>query len=58
MSRRPGRIKAQIRVPFARPRNYDLIGDAKFAALRARVVGMLREEWAGAVVGHSTTEAT
>lgn len=47
MSRRPGRVKARIEVPFARPRDYALIGDPAFAALRARVVGMLREEWTG-----------
>ena len=57
MSRRPGRVKAQIGVPFARPRTYDLIGDPEFAALRARVVGMLREEWAGAVAGPNPAEA-
>lgn len=45
MSRRPGRVKARIEVPFLRPRGYELIGNAEFAALRARVVTMLREEW-------------
>jgi len=50
MSRRPGRVKARIPVPFARPRHYDLIGDASFAALRAQVTGMLREEWSAAAV--------
>ena len=45
MSRRPGRLKAKIDVPFPRPRGYQLIGDAKFAALRAKIVDMLREEW-------------
>ena len=45
MSRRPGRLKAKIEVPFPRPRGYQLIGDAAFAALRAQIVGMLREEW-------------
>ena len=45
MSRRPGRVKARIQVPFKRPRGYDLIGDPDFAALRASVVAMLREEW-------------
>jgi len=45
MSRRPGRVKELITVPFARPRSYDLISDPDFAELRARVVGMLRDEW-------------
>ena len=45
MSRRPGRLKAKIEVPFPRPRGYQLIGDAKFAALRSQIVDMLREEW-------------
>ena len=48
MSRRPGRLKAQIEVPFARPRSYGLIGNVDFAALRARIVEMLREEWTAA----------
>lgn len=48
MSRRPGRLKAQIKVPFARPRSYGLIGEADFAALRASIVEMLREEWTAA----------
>jgi NitT/TauT family transport system ATP-binding protein len=48
MTRRPGRIKARIDVPFERPRSYELIGNARFAALRAEVVGMLRDEWAAA----------
>lgn len=58
MSRRPGRITAQIPVPFARPRNYDLIGDPEFAALRARIVGMLREEWAGTAADVGRTVAS
>ncbi|HEX5612976.1 MAG TPA: ABC transporter ATP-binding protein [Burkholderiales bacterium] len=45
MSRRPGRLKAKIQVPFPRPRGYELIGDPGFAALRSKVVSMLREEW-------------
>jgi NitT/TauT family transport system ATP-binding protein len=47
MTRRPGRIRQRIDVPFERPRSYALIGDAHFAALRAEVVGMLRDEWTG-----------
>lgn len=49
MSRRPGRVKARISVPFPRPRHYDLIGEASFASLRAQVTGMLREEWSTTV---------
>ena len=45
MSRRPGRLKAKIDVPFSRPRGYQLIGDPKFASLRSQIVDMLREEW-------------
>lgn len=59
MSRRPGRVKARIPVPFERPRHYDLIGDARFAALRAEVTGMLREEWsAGAIPAAGATAAS
>ncbi|MBU6223506.1 MAG: ABC transporter ATP-binding protein [Burkholderiales bacterium] len=45
MTRRPGRIKERIDVPFNRPRSYALIGDPEFASLRARIVGILRNEW-------------
>lgn len=45
MTRRPGRVKERIQVPFSRPRSYELIGDPNFAALRARIVSSLRDEW-------------
>lgn len=48
MTRRPGRIRARVAVPFPRPRAYELIGDPAFAALRAEIVGMLRDEWSTA----------
>ena len=57
MSRRPGRLKAKIRVPFDRPRSYELIGNPEFATMRAGIVGMLREEWTGAA-GQSTVATT
>ena len=57
MSRRPGRVKAKIRVPFDRPRSYELIGNPEFATMRAGIVGMLREEWTGAA-GQGTVATT
>ena len=45
MTRRPGRIKERLEVPFSRPRSYELIGNPDFAALRARIVSSLRDEW-------------
>jgi NitT/TauT family transport system ATP-binding protein len=57
MSRRPGRVKAEIAVPFPRPRDYALIGEPHFAALRAQIVGMLREEWSGTGAGATAAPA-
>ncbi|MER2599923.1 MAG: ABC transporter ATP-binding protein [Caldilineales bacterium] len=37
MSRRPGRIMAQIRVPLAHPRTLDLMGSPEFAAVTQQV---------------------
>jgi NitT/TauT family transport system ATP-binding protein len=49
MSRRPGRLKADIRVPFARPRAvFDLKGDAEFGRLGREIWTQLREEVRGA----------
>ena len=45
MTRRPGRIKERLEVPFSLPRSYELIGNPDFAALRARIVSSLRDEW-------------
>lgn len=43
MSRRPGRIAADIRVPFPYPRTAELRGTAEFARLTAEVSAKLRE---------------
>jgi NitT/TauT family transport system ATP-binding protein len=43
MSRRPGRIQAEITVPFARPRRFDLIGLPEFGQMRTKLVGLLRD---------------
>ena len=48
MSKRPGRLKADIRVPFARPRAvFDLKGDAEFGRLGREIWTRLREEVRG-----------
>jgi NitT/TauT family transport system ATP-binding protein len=48
MSRRPGRLKADIHVPFARPRAvFDLKGDAEFGRLGREIWTQLREEVRG-----------
>lgn len=44
MTARPGRIKAEISVPLARPRSYDVQTSPEFIALRRHIVELLREE--------------
>jgi NitT/TauT family transport system ATP-binding protein len=45
MSHRPGRIKAEIPVPFAKPRRYEITAEPAFGGLKAAVIAMLRNEW-------------
>ena len=44
MTARPGRIKACLEVPFARPRDLELIADPAFVALKQQLVRLLRDE--------------
>lgn len=44
MTARPGRIKAEIRVPLPRPRTAAMIGAPEFAALVLRLKQLIREE--------------
>ncbi len=44
MTARPGRIKAEIKVPFARPRSIDLILEPAFIALKKRILDLLHDE--------------
>jgi NitT/TauT family transport system ATP-binding protein len=49
MSGRPGRLKADLRVPFPRPRAvYDLKGDPEFGRMGREIWMLLREEVVGA----------
>jgi ABC-type nitrate/sulfonate/bicarbonate transport system ATPase subunit len=42
MSPRPGRIVAEVPVPFRRPRDLSLVGDAAFAREKAELLALLR----------------
>jgi NitT/TauT family transport system ATP-binding protein len=44
MSARPGRIKAEIVVPLARPRTLDATSDPAFVALKREIFELIREE--------------
>ena len=44
MSARPGRIIADMEVPFARPRTPDIRTDPVFASLEQSIWEMLRDE--------------
>ncbi len=41
LSAHPGRIEREIVVPFARPRDYALLGNPEFARLKSEVLGLL-----------------
>ena len=44
LASRPGRIKREIRVPLARPRDYDIVADPEFAAIKREILADIREE--------------
>ena len=44
MSKRPGRIKEDIRVPFAKPRTFKLLTEPGFVEIKERVLHLIREE--------------
>lgn len=44
MSGRPGTLRADLTVPFARPRSFDNERSAEFGELRARIWDLLRED--------------
>jgi NitT/TauT family transport system ATP-binding protein len=44
MSRRPGRILADVRVPLARPRGYELMTTPAFTNTKAQVLDLVRRE--------------
>ncbi len=44
MTARPGRIKAEIEVPLARPRSYEVKATEEFLRLKMRALTLIREE--------------
>ncbi len=42
MSARPGRVIDDIRLPFARPRNAQLVTESEFVRLKGHVLNLLR----------------
>jgi ABC-type nitrate/sulfonate/bicarbonate transport system ATPase subunit len=44
MTRRPGRIKEEIAVPFPKPRSFDLVTTPTFVTIKERVLHLIREE--------------
>ena len=44
MSARPGRIKADVAVPLPHPRDWTMKTTPDFAALKARLMGEIRDE--------------
>src|SRR5262249_36381689 len=44
MTRRPGRIKEEIAIPFPKPRTFDIVTTPAFVAIKDRVLHLIREE--------------
>jgi len=44
MTRRPGRIKEEIAVPFAKPRTFGIVTTPTFVSIKERVLHLIREE--------------
>ena len=44
MSRRPGRVKEEIAVPFPKPRRFDIVMTPTFVSIKERVLHLIREE--------------
>ncbi len=57
MSAKPGRIKAEVAVPLARPRDPSIVVDPQFIRLRAELMALIREESLKAMGGELNAEA-
>jgi NitT/TauT family transport system ATP-binding protein len=57
MTARPGRIKAEIPVPLARPRTPEMMASAEFVQLRQNLLMLIREESLKAMGGEISDAA-
>jgi NitT/TauT family transport system ATP-binding protein len=57
MSAKPGRIKAEVAVPLARPRDPSIVLDPQFIRLRAELMALIREESLKAMGGEFNADA-
>jgi NitT/TauT family transport system ATP-binding protein len=57
MTARPGRIKAEIKVPLPRPRTPDMMASTEFIQLRQTLLMLIREESLKAMGGEVSDEA-
>ncbi|RKJ53897.1 ABC transporter ATP-binding protein, partial [Butyricicoccus sp. 1XD8-22] len=44
LSKRPARVKAEIKVPFARPRNESLLESNEFFTMKQKIFQTIKEE--------------
>ena len=44
MTKRPGRIREELVVPFEKPRTFDLVTSPEFVAIKERVLHLIRDE--------------
>jgi NitT/TauT family transport system ATP-binding protein len=44
MTRRPGRVKEEIAIPFPKPRSFDIVTTPTFVSIKERVLHLIREE--------------
>jgi NitT/TauT family transport system ATP-binding protein len=47
MTKRPGRLREEIVVPFGRPRSYEVVTAAAFVAIKDRILHLIRDEMLG-----------
>jgi NitT/TauT family transport system ATP-binding protein len=47
MSKRPGRLKEQLRIDFPKPRSIDVLTDPRFVRLKEQILHSIKQELVG-----------